>query len=260
MLSSNSTLSALKVLHWGNEWVNYKMHVMWGIEYKDEEKRKYQYIQSWLSRHLAGLCSVRRWSSPAGRPSPPLRLTFWTNWWDAHLATMPASDQTSKVTNMQWRAVGGPPLSGQVWESALLILHNNLCSELAQIIHRWVRSERCCRLWYFHTGSLFFSSSLSCVVTVLCWPTALGYDIFTQASLSDYFFLSEMSSYPRMSPHRPISSQSQSLVVSEARRFPLTYFPLSLWGRISYIFHTCSTSLSSACWVNPSWLSIYTLM
>lgn len=51
-----------------------------------------------LSRHLAGLCSVKRWSSPAGRPSLPLHLTFWTNWWDAHLATTLASDPTSKVT------------------------------------------------------------------------------------------------------------------------------------------------------------------
>lgn len=237
------------------EW---KMEV---LNIRMKKREKYQYIQSWLSRHLAGLRSVRRWSSPAGRPSPPLHLTFWTNWWDAHLATMPASDRTSKVTNMQWRAVGGPPLSGQVWESALLILHNNLCSELAQIIHRWVRSERCCRLWYFHTGSLFFFF----VFVMCCYRFLLTHSLrlwyfYTGFSFRLLFSSSEMSSYPRMSPHRPISSQSQSLVVSEASRFPLTYFPLSLWGRISYIFHTCSASLSSACWVNPSWLSMYTLM
>lgn len=107
--------------------------------------------------HLAGLCSVRRWSSPAGRPSPPLHLTFWTNWWGAHLATMLASDRTSKVTSMRWEDL---LLSGQVWGRALLILHNNLRSELAQITRRWVRRERCCRLRYFPTRSLvcFFSS------------------------------------------------------------------------------------------------------
>lgn len=52
---------------------------------------------------LAGLCSARRWSSPAGRPNRPRHLIFWTNWWDAHLATTLASDPTSKVANAWWR-------------------------------------------------------------------------------------------------------------------------------------------------------------
>lgn len=141
-----------------------------------KEKNVYQFIQSRLSRHLAGLCFVRRWSSPAGQPSPPLHLTFWTNWWDAHLAMTLASDQTSKVTHlaMQWEDLlrqgragvrtyaahfaqqsgqwGGTNHSqmGQEWDMlrAMMFLHRSLVFCFYFMCTAFMLTHRF-RLWYF---------------------------------------------------------------------------------------------------------------
>lgn len=132
---------------------------------------------------LAGLCSVRRWSSPAGRPNRPLHLIFWTNWWDAHLATMLASDPTSKVANTWWRWCslwgGTPPSLGQVWDNRV----------------RWINRKHLCVLdeppviLSHRVCHSFPPSFVSCAVPLPCWPTALGYNICTQTFPSDYIFL-----------------------------------------------------------------------
>lgn len=188
-------------------------------------------------RPSADLGSVRRWSSPAGRSSLLLRRIFWTNWWDAHLATMLASGRISKVSSM-WRAHVVPPLQGQVWQRALLILHKNESGEAAQIIHRWSWSVTSQRLQW-----LKLSPSWNYVLLRFLMLTHSLRLWFSLLCLCD-FPLTEMCSHPCMLPHRPISVQAGSQLVSEASRFSLTCFALSLWSRISYLFHTCSTSLS----------------
>lgn len=166
------------------------------------------------------------------------------------------------------RAVGGSPPLEQVRESVALLPHSNLRSDLALTIHRWVKEREMLRAVIFSHKTLvcFFSfsykssPSLSCVVTVSCWPTAQGDKIFTQPSPSDDFLCQKLAAIHTRHPTGVFQANLHPLVVSEAGRFPLTYFPLSLRGHISSIFHTCSTSSTSACWVNPSWLSIYALM
>lgn len=128
-------------------------------------------------------------------------------------------------------------LSGQVWEWAPCSFCVTLLgSEVAQITHRWVSRERCCWLWCFHTEERFSLCHVCHCFSADPQPQVQIFFFFAQ--------ISEMCSYPHMLPHRPISSQSRSLVVSEAGRFSLTHFPLTLRGHISYIFHPCSTSLS----------------
>lgn len=128
--------------------------------------------------------------------------------------------------------------------------------------------KRRCRLRYLHTRhSRFLSFRFEkkklfrlCRVLLLlsCWPTASGDEIFHAAFSFRWLSLSDTSSSPHRVPHRPVSSRSPA--PCEGGRFSLTHFPSSLRGHVSSIFHTCSTSSTSACWVNPSWLSIYTLM
>lgn len=115
--------------------------------------------ESTLSHPPVGLCNVKSWSSPAGQSSRPLPLTFWTNWWDAHQAMMLASDQISKVTALPH---ANTALLEKVWERVLLNLHNNLCSEVAQILHRWVRGKRCCKLRCLHAKVLLLFFLLMC--------------------------------------------------------------------------------------------------
>lgn len=136
---------------------------------------------------LAGLGSVKRWSSPAGRPNRPLHLIFWTNWWDAHLATMLASDPTSKVANTRWWRCslwgGTPPSSlAQVWDNCVRWINREpscvcVCAGRAPVI----LSHRVCHL--------FPPSFMSCAVTLPRWPIALGYSICAQTFPSDCIFL-----------------------------------------------------------------------
>lgn len=70
--------------------------------------------------------------------------------------------------NTLWHA--SAPLSGKVWERVLLNLHNNLCSEVAQILRRWVRRQICCELLCLHAKVLLppppQPQPPTCVVTV----------------------------------------------------------------------------------------------
>lgn len=141
--------------------------------------------------------------------------------------------------NFKGNIACGGILSGQVWESVLLDLHNNLGSEVAQIICRWVRSERSCRLWCFHTGALLF---LPCVIIVSMLTHSLRLWHF-YTDFSPIFYLSNVHLLLHVTPHAYLSPILISLV-TEASRFSLTHFPLSLWGHTLYIFHTCSTSSS----------------
>lgn len=196
---------------------------------------------------LAGRRSVRRWSPPAGRPNRPRHLIFWTNWWDAHLATTLASDPTSKVSNTRcslWGGVGNSPpplISTGVRQSCAVSEQEPLaCAQRAA----------CDPV----TPTLSFPFSFFCVMC--CYAPLLTHSpglwyLHTDFSFRLQFSSSEMSSYHHMSPPRA----RYSWVRPEDS---LWHFPFSLRGHVSYIFQTYSTSLSNACWVNPSWLSIYT--
>lgn len=170
-------------------------------------------------------------------------------------------------------AVGGAPASEQVCDSTLLILRSNLLTDLALSIHRWVREWGTLQAATFSHKTLGFSiiliwrrkkhNLLRLCRALLLFPTDPQPGVmrfFTQPSPSDDFLCQKGAVTHTRYPTGLFAADLQPLVVSEAGRFSLTHFPLSLRGHISSIFHTCSTSSTSACWVNPSWLSIYTLM
>lgn len=143
--------------------------------------------------------------------------------------------------------------SGERWEDLLCQdrCENARAAQFAQQFGQWgsTNHSQMGQKWEMLQAMLFpHRSPLYLVMCYyfLCWPIALGCDIFTQTCLSDLIFLCqkcEVTLY--VTPTGLFQSNlSWSLVVREASGFSLTCFPLSLWGHISYIFHTCSTSLS----------------
>lgn len=100
------------------------------------------------------------------------------------------------------------------------------------------------------------SPSLSCVVTVSCWPTALGDEIFHAAFSFRWLSLSETSSYPHTVPHRPVSSRSPAPCCEWSRQILSDTLPPRSQGsrfiHISYLLH-----ILDKCMLGKSQLIIY---
>lgn len=144
-------------------------------------------------------------------------------------------------------------LSGQVWEWAPCSFCVTLLgSEVAQITHRWVSRERCCWLWCFHTEERF---SLCHVLSLfLCWPTASGSDFF--------FFCTDLRNVQLPSYVTP-QAYFQPISISRckwSRQILSDTLPPHSQGSHFIYISSLLHILVSACWVNPAWLSIYTLM
>lgn len=136
-----------------------------------------------LSSGRSVLCKEMKIPSRAAKPPSPSdfldKLMGRTSGYDARIRpNFKGNPHCGGV-----RREGGPPPSGKVWGSTLLNLQNNLGAEAAQTIHRWVRSERCCRLWFFPTGA--FVLSRVAAVFIQTHSLRLGY-FYTDLSLRSF--------------------------------------------------------------------------